>query len=469
MRIVPTAIVVAAVCLLTIGFKLEGSGRAERLVVDHVNIIDVVTGEVARDRSILIEDGVVRAIEPAGFDHGRAHLVNGADRYVVPGLWDSHVHSTGDVDDALGRTFPLFVAHGVTHVRDMASNLDRLDSVRRAIDTDQSQIAPHMLASGPLLIETELRWYGDIQRAVGEPGQPEAAVADLADAGVQFLKAYTGLSADSYEALMDAAGERGLAVDGHVPDSVGLVGVVDAGQRTIEHLDMSAFLTCAGGPDGPFGNHIAVRFNVGMEAHMRNIDRFWRSVDWEVCGSALQRFGARGGALTPTLSMEIRDRARLPEASLSSLSDASRAWCLQGLDELDAVPIEVREAAYAAVRDALMRVHSLGVTILAGTDAPNHCTVPGISLAVELEHLHEAGLSPLQVLQSATLNPASVFGQETGVRPGRRADFILLDANPLQDITAYRAPSSIVIGRRVFDRAMLESLRAAGRTERQAQ
>jgi len=462
--IIFAAVILASIIALA-ARPTPAAESADLLVVDSVHIIDAQTGEIARDQAILINDGVITAIEAAGASTDGARRIDGAGRYVIPGLWDSHVHSTGSVEDALGRTLPLFVAHGVTHVRDMASNLDRLTTVRAAIANDPGQIAPRILAGGPLLIEAEVRWYGDIQRAIGEPGEPQAAVAELADAGVDFLKAYTGLSADSYTALMSAAAERDLPVDGHVPDSMGLVGVVNAGQRTIEHMDFSAFLTCAGGPDGPFGDHIAVRFSVGMEAYMRLIPSFWQAIDWESCGPALERLAARGGALTPTLSMEMRERAMIPDASLESLSDSSRAWCLQGLEEIDAVPVAVRDAAYAAMREAFLRIKATGVTMLAGADAPNHCIVPGISLAIELERMGEAGLSPLKVLQTATINPARVFGVPTGIAVGARADFVLLDANPLEDITAYRAPSAVFTQNRYLNAADLEALRAAGRTE----
>ncbi len=460
------ALIAAIVLALVIAAISQTRAQApDRLLIDSVHLVDPETGVVTRDRALVIEDGRLADILPAGAALEARERIDGAGRYVTPGLWDSHVHALGDVEDALDRVLPMFIAYGVTHVRDMASNLDRLQTVRAAIAEDSSRIAPTMLAAGPLLIEQEVRWYGDIQRAVGGPGAPEQAVEELAGAGVDFLKAYTGLSAESYAAVMAAADARGLPVDGHVPDSMGLIGVIDAGQRTIEHLDISAFLSCAGGPDGAFGNHIAIRFSVGMEAHMRNLAAFWDAFDWRTCGPALERFGARGGALTPTLSMEMRERGMIPEGALNRLSAGSRDWCLQGLEEIDAAPEEVRAAAYAALRGALLRVKAAGVTLLAGTDTPNHCIIAGLGLAAELELLAQAGLSPLEVLQSATANPARLFGAPGGVERGAPADFILLDANPLEDVTAYRAPSGVYTQGRWFDDAALEALREAGRTD----
>ena len=441
--------------------------RSDRLIIDRVHLVDPLTGAVTRNQALVIEAGRIARIAPSGEVSELGPRVDGAGRYVTPGLWDSHVHALGDVEDALDRVLPLFVAYGVTHVRDMASNLDRLQAVRERIAEDPGQIAPQILAAGPLLIEQEVRWYGDIQRAVGEAGSAEAVVSELAEAGVDFIKAYTGLSAPSYAALIKAAETQGLAVDGHVPDSMGLIGVIDAGQRTIEHLDISAFLSCAGGPEGPFGDHLAVRFTVGMEAHMRGLADFMDAFDWESCGPALERFGARGGALTPTLSMEMRERALIPDGALDRLSAGSRDWCMQGLEEIDAVPAPVRQQAYDALARTLMRLKAAGVTMLAGTDAPNHCIIAGLGLSAELERLSEAGLSPLEVLRAATVNPARTFGERSGVEAGAPADLVLLDVNPLEDVTAYRAPSGVYTQGRWFDEAALEMLREAGRVDQE--
>ncbi len=464
MRLILTILAGLILAVIIAVLSRPPAASPDRLVVDGVHIIDVRTGEIAEDQAILVEAGRIIEITDAERSRSASRRVDGGGRYVIPGLWDSHVHATGDVTDALDRTLPLFLAHGVTHVRDMGSNLERVADIRTGIAADAGQLAPRMLISGPIMTEVELRWYGDIQRAIGEPGEADLAVQELVEADADFAKAYTGLSAGSYAALVAAATQSGLPVDGHVPDSVGLVGVVEAGQRTIEHMDISAFLTCAGGPDGPFGNHLALRFGVGMEAHMRNLANFWQAVDWDLCAPALEGLGGRGGALVLTLSMEIRERALVPPESLASLSEASRAWCLQGLEEIDAVPDAVRQTAYGAMAEALMRIKDTGVTLLAGTDAPNHCIVPGISLAVEMERLGEAGLTPLEVLRTATLNPAQVFGGQTGIEVGQPADFVLLETNPLNDITAYRQPTGVFTQARYLDRDDLQALRDAART-----
>jgi len=409
-------------------------------VLKNVHVIDTQTGVVTRDQALLISDGVLVAIEPASTLRPTAGLtvLEGYGGYVIPGLWDSHVHVLGDVEAALDRHLPLYVAFGITHIRDMGSNLTRLDAVRETLAAEPDRIAPSILASGPLLMQFEQRWYGDIQRAVGEPGAAEIAVQELAQAGVDFLKAYTGLSRGAYLEIMTTAEALGLPVDGHVPDSMGLTGVVEAGQRTIEHLDLSAFLSCAGGSDGPYGHYLALFFTEGAVASYELSVDFWANVDWSICGPALEALSARGGAVTPTLSMELRDRTRLSEQALALLPAGSRDWCAQGLSMIDEVPAELLAAHTEAFLSAFNQVRARGVTLLAGTDAPNHCLAHGVSLSGELARMAEAGMPLLEVLQSATLASARVFGAAGGrITVGEPADLAVLANNPLEGVNAY--------------------------------
>ena len=314
------------------------------IAIENVNIVDTRTGQVARGQTILIEDGritgIVSVSDPGAEDAARR--IDGAHGYVIPGLWDAHAHITPDVERSLDEILPAHIGYGVTHVRDLGSNLDRLTEIRGRLDEGDVP-RPALIASGPILLEQELRWYGDIQRAIGGDGEPERAASELAAAGVDFLKAYSGLSAESYHALMVAAAEYDLPVDGHVPDSVGLIGVIEAGQRTIEHLDLSAYSTCYLGAENPYADSIAVRFGSGLETYLDLAADFWDVFDWEGCGAALVALSERGGAITPTLSMEIRDRAHVRPDVIAHLPEDALIWCEQGLAEFDGVNPVIRE------------------------------------------------------------------------------------------------------------------------------
>lgn len=431
-------------------------------MVSGVHVINPVDGTVMRDRMLVLGAGEVLAVVDSTLDRlpERILHIDGNGAYVTPGLWDSHVHALGNVETALDRALPAFIAHGITHVRDMGSNFDRLKEVRKVLAAEPGRWSPRIIASGPLLVEQELRWYGDLQRVIGGEGISEPAISELVAGGVDFLKAYSGLSESSYATLMSEAARHGLSVDGHVPYSVGIVGVVEAGQRSIEHLDLSSFLTCRGGPQGPYGNFLALQFAQELDDYYRLAGKFWSEAGWPDCGPALDIFAARGGALTPTLSMEVRDRSRVSSSALSRLDPDSRQWCEQGLEALDKVDTEILSGYYGALFGALLDIEKRGVVILAGTDTPNHCIAPGSSLAGELELLLEAGLSPLTVLQSTTVNPRRVFGlEDNGLGPGQQADFVLFGSNPLDDSTTYRTPVGVYSQGRWLDADLLAELR----------
>ena len=439
------------------------------LIVENVNVIDARTGEIRRDQRIAVGEGRVLTIQPSGSigyvdDTIR---IDGDGAYVTPGLWDSHVHALSRVDLAIERTFPAFIAYGITHIRDLGSNFESVQTAKAYLTDNPDAIAPRVIASGPIMIQAELRWYQGIQRAIGDPGAARVAVADLKDGGMDLLKAYTGLERDAYLELMAEAESADLPVDGHVPESMGLVGVVDAGQRTIEHLDLSSFITCGTTHDRDFSGYLGLRFTEGLQAYVELADDFWTHIDWSACAPALQALSERGGALTPTLSMEVRDRSRNRADVLSRLDPLAMEWCETNLAQFDAVDPVLREAYFETLYGVIRQLDALGVRLLAGTDTQNFCLTPAVSLSGELDRFAEAGLAPLTILQSVTTHPSDVFGfTDTGLQPGDIADFVLWPANPLDDVAIYRRPVGVYTQGVWHGEAQLDELRArTGRFE----
>jgi imidazolonepropionase-like amidohydrolase len=431
------------------------------LVLDDVAVLDTRDGALSPGRAIAIRDGAIVRIAAAGSLQG-AERVDGAGRIAIPGLWDSHVHAFGATEETLQRNMPLFLAHGVTQIRDVGSNDQQLVALREALAAEGAPAAPLIIASGPMLLPAELRWYQGIQIAVPDAEAAAPAIDQLEAIGADFLKAYSGLSEESYLAIMAEAQSRGMPVDGHVPDAVGLNGVVAAGQRTIEHLDLSALLSCVDDPEGRFDDHLGVKFGQGMAAHYALLEDFYGRLDWSICGAAFDALSARGGAFVPTLIMEIWDRGRTDPAVFDYMNEGSRGWCETNLSQIDAVPEADRERAYAAVQGVARSLHERGVTLLAGTDNPNYCLVPGVTLSWEIEALNAAGLTPLESLQAATLEPARVFGVGHAgyLAEGGPADIVLLDANPLDELTTLRSPSGVMRAGEWFDAEALEAMKA---------
>jgi imidazolonepropionase-like amidohydrolase len=355
-------------------------------ILSNVHVINPGTGTITYDQAIAVREGVIVDTGPIDLlSHlAGAEFVDGRGAYVTPGLWDSHVHTLNSVSMATERNFPAFIAYGITHIRDLGSNFERLIEIKQWLDDNPAAVAPHLIASGPIMMQAELRWYQGIQRAIGEPGTARQAVAEFHAAGFDLMKAYTGLEQPAYHELMDAAQQAGMPVDGHVPESMGLVGVVDAGQRTIEHLDMSSFITCGTSKDRDFSGYLGVRFSEGLSAYVELANDFWSHIDWSECGPALQALSARGGALTPTLSMEIRDRSRNRSDMLDRLEPLAMEWCETHLAQFDAVDPDLRETYFAILYSVVRRLNADGVRLLAGTDTQNFCLIPAVSLSGEL-------------------------------------------------------------------------------------
>ena len=415
-------------------------------VIEHVHVIDARSGDIKHDQMILVRDGLILAISPMGEDESvsTSQRIDGQGAFVTPGLWDSHVHILSSVDVAIERNFPAYIAYGITHVRDLGSNFESVQQVRAYLNDNPDAVAPHVIASGPIMMQAELRWYQGIQRAIGEPGAARAAVGEFQAAGFDLMKAYTGLERPAYLELLTAANAAGMPVDGHVPESMGLVGVVEAGQRTIEHLDLSSFITCGTTHDRDFSGYLGIRFSQGLQAYVELADDFWTHIDWTACRPALQELSARGGALIPTLSMEIRDRSRNRPDVLERLDPLAMEWCETNLSQFDAVDPQVREHYFETLHGVIRRLDADGVRLIAGTDTQNFCLTPAVSLSGELDRFGEAGLSPLTILQTATINPRDVFGfNHVGLDPGDLADFVLWPSNPLDDVAVYRRPVGV--------------------------
>ncbi|MDX1501852.1 MAG: amidohydrolase family protein, partial [Thermoanaerobaculia bacterium] len=414
---------------------------ADLALVD-VRVVDVAAGELRPPAPVLVREGRIVAVAPAGeIDARRAsRVVAGEGRYLVPGLWDLHVHTLWD--DALADTFlPLFVAHGVTGVRDMGG-LPRLASAWPAQIESGELLGPRIVAAGPIL-DGQPPIHPEVSVAVADAAEARAAVRGIDRQGFAFVKVYTMLSREAYFAAADEATRLGLSFAGHSSGRVSPEEAARAGQRSIEHL--------ANGQPEP-----------------ARIDP--RCGEAGGCGELLEVFAAHSTWQVPTLVL-LRGKA-FPEDPAHA--DESRLRYLPPVarEELQAARRRRIEGApparQASAReewplylDLVARMADAGVPLGAGTDTGVLFGVPGFSLHDELELLVQAGLTPGQALRAATVGAAALLGLdgETGaVEEGRAADLVLLDENPLERIGATRAIAGVVRAGRYLDREALDRL-----------
>lgn len=408
--------------LLSLGLLLTGVSIAETVAIVNVNVIPMTSEIVIRDQTVLIEGDRITAIDdvdkvpvPEG-----ALLIDGTDRYLMPGLTEMHGHVTGTGRDQIERLFGLFLANGVTTVRGMLGRPSHL-ALRSDIAAGRV-VGPRLITSGP-------SFNGN---SVSGPDDGQQKVREQYAAGYDFLKIHPGLSTEEFNAIADTANELEMPFAGHVPVSVGIAGAIGKGMATIDHLDgyMAAMLPARADPSGGYGGFFDV-----MLADQAN-DSLIAKVTADTIAAGVANvpteslFEQLVSAATPADLGNRPEMRYMPAATV-------REWVSrkqQTIDERGFDPV-VAAMAIDIRRKLILSLHENGGILLLGSDAPQVFNVPGFSLHRELDLMVAAGLTPFEALQSGTTAPATFFGLDTGtVEKGRIADLVLLDANPLEDI-----------------------------------
>ena len=452
-----------------------GRSKAD-LAITHVAVVDVADGTVRRDMTVLVKGNRIIAVDrsirvriPRG-----ALIVPGREKYLIPGLWDMHVHTTweGDASWAL----PLFVSQGVTGVRDTGGDIDSL-VIWRERTASGALLGPRIVGSGPVL-DGHPAVYPVVSVVVTSEREARRAVDSLADRGVDFIKSYEMLTREAFFAVADQARRRGLPLAGHVPLTVDAREASDAGLRSLEHL-RNVDLACssvadsvrqqhaaaiAGGADRP-GRELRASIHSGRAA------RLLETYDAARCAVLLAHFATNQTWVVPTLAVATvylsgdtlpaagPDELRMVPLSRRQLWEAiSRRMRAQTVDRA-----ALLRRSLVALRRLVLAAQRAGVGTMAGTDvAPtNTWLVPGFSLHHELELLVQAGLTPLEALRTATINPATYLNATDSlgtIAPGKIADLVLLDANPLDDIRRTRQIAAVVANGRLVDAQARDSM-----------
>ena len=412
---------------------------AQDLAITDVTVVDTRTGALAPHRTVLVRDGRIASVGANTAPRG-ATLLPGTGKFLIPGLWDFVTHVSWTRASAL----PLFVANGVTAVRDQGGDLAETavwaEGVRRG-----RLVGPTIFQVGPMLNGRSFNRY---QYALGSPEQARGAVRLLKAMGVEGLEIERRVPRDVYVALMAEAKAAKLPVGGKVPMELTPAEVSDAGQATIDNLETIY--------DGVFG--------AANEADLiGGIDRFLAPGGG---GDALFATLARNGtAVTPCL-YAVADAVAHNAPGLPRDPNYRFVARSQRVPAKPIPPDELAQfhAMLPRLQATALRLQRAGVTLLAGTDVAGD-RVPGFSLHEELDLMAGAGLTPLEVLQAATLNPAKVMGRTADygtVEPGKLADLVLLDADPTRSTAALHRIDAVVLHGRPLDRPALDAqLRAA--------
>jgi Amidohydrolase family len=463
---------------LVVAYAAPGFAQTpiRQLALTQVNIVDTRTGKIDRNATIVIEGNRIRRIAhdttaiPAG-----ARIVALPNKYVIPGLWDMHVHSILDERDP-DWMYPLMLVNGVTGIRDMGSfvPLVRMLRLRAEIESGK-RLGPRILLAGPIVDGFNTVWA----QPSGIPSSDEAvrAVRALKEQGADFVKVFPLMGRETYFAIVAEARRLRIPIAGQVPEPVTAAEASDAGQRSIDHLERIV-LGCSDAESDVVAikKEIIERLEIQPDAESlaqlvpspEETALTLATVNPDRCSALLARLAQNGTAIVPTLNVTSVYRysaRRLDDPRLQALPATIRdAWvtmhALMALVEEDATQLATIE--YLS-RRLIVPMAEAGVPILVGTHAASITPFifPGASLHDELAALVAAGLTPLAALQTATIAPARFANQEANfgsVTVNKLADLVVLDANPLDNIGNTKRIHAVVVNGRLLERAELDGI-----------
>ena len=428
--------------------------------ITHVTVIDTKNGNELRDRTVVISGNKITEVvesKPLQPLPG-ARVVDCTGKYLIPGLWDVHVHRT-----EYESTYPIYLANRVTGVRDMAGPIAadkfRADLAAKNIDS------PRLLLASPIIDGYPPRFPDQI--AVKNAEEARKVVVEQKRAGAVFIKVYDRLSRESYFAIIDEARRQRILVVGHVPFAVSAWEASAAGQKSIEHLH-AVPLACS-----------------SREAELRaklvaspNSWKLWNAIYMEAydsyddskCRRLVAEFRRNGTWLVPTLVVyrsaafsndpQFRNDDRLRYFGGYIRNSLERHFVAERAN-FDAADFAIERELLNRRKWLVGKLFRAGMPMLAGTDTPNPFVFPGFGLHDELALMVESGVTALGALQAATLNPAlflDAADKYGSVSPGKVADLVLLDADPLADIHNTTKIREVFLGGKEFDRATLDAM-----------
>jgi imidazolonepropionase-like amidohydrolase len=430
---------------------------AQSLTITNVTIVDVTNGHLRPHMNVVVDGKRITAIESRSPSNpAPGSTLDGTGKYLIPGLWDMHVHAFFTNDTARFHStselmLPTFIVNGVTGVRDMGSNLDAILAARDSIAAHQL-IGPRMVVAGPMLDGPTSRYQAVLKVTTADDAR--AAVRKLHDRGVDFIKTQSLVPRAAYFAVAEATKREGIRFEGHVPNEIRATEAIAAQQHSFEHL-LGVFEASTTREDsivnGGKRDHATILASLSEANEARIIATLAKDHVWQC----------------PTIASDLNTAVDLTsDPGLPFMPRATvEGWkrtALRGLNAPDTVAAVTRRFA-AFELDLDRRLHKAGVPFLAGTDAPaGFDLVPGPSLHHELEWLVAAGFTPLEALQTATINPATYLGRTRDlgtIDVGKLADLVVLSQNPLADISNTRSVVAVVADGRYYSPADLERMR----------
>lgn len=467
--------------LVAVVAVLQGACRSKpvpaSVIFEHVTLIDGTDRGPQADMSVAIEGSKIVAVGPSRSLRAvdSASRIDGTGMFVIPGLWDNHVHLRPYYEHA----FPLFLANGVTTIRDVGDDIGRVGYLRQEIQYGRL-LGPRLLIAGPTLDAPEVvNAVPEGRAAVPTPKAALIWVDSLAKLEVDLFKVHSDTPRQAYLAILARAKELKIPVAGHIPDSISPQEAIEAGQRTIEHDFRIGFA------NSPKGRGIGIAALAELDRYRKKsgskfsfLEAFRIRLAAEdsvrahydsATAAAFAKDAARSQVwFDPTLAV-LETQLRVNEPALRMVPELKYAT-KEALAFEDGLPpdphptdamIAAGRARFAGILDTTFReLVRAKAKFLAGTDVPVMPLVPGFSLPHELELLVDMGLTPLEAIQAASRNGAQAAGRDDlgTIEAGKSADMVVLGADPLARVGNVRAVQMVVVRGKMLDRATLDRM-----------
>jgi len=417
-------------CLIVLGVSLPTKAQTS-FAITHVGIIDVMNGVVEPDRTVVVIGSVISRIGPSADlpPPDGARVIDARRQFLIPGLWDMHVHLGNATEAAL----PVLVSYGITGVRDMGS--PSYSTLHRwSIEAlSGTRIGPRIVACGPILHNGPPYFWGVEART---PEEGRETMTRLAEEKVDFIKVTSDIDRSTYLAIAETARKLGVPLAGHLPTDengtgflVSAIEASNAGQKSLEHAQGIPFSFADRDPQ------LVPTLLRNSTVVVPTITEYWARAHVHELAEGVER-----------------------DPRIKNIAPIFRQFWeaqLKGFGKDNEVQLKVFEWRMAQIPE----LQKSGVSLLSGTDLGFAYVFPG-NLIEELGFFVHAGLSPLQALQTATINPARFLHldwQLGSVEAGKTADLVLLGANPLEDIRNLQLVRAVVLNGRFLDRGQLDA------------